>query len=169
MAAMDDARPVPASVIAELKDLLGPGGWLEAPADRAPFETDFRGLYRGSTPLVAMPDTTARVAAVVALCGRERVAIVPQGGNTSYCGGATPRPSGNEILLSLRRLRRIRAVDAEDGSLTAEAGCVLAELQSAAAAVNRLLPISIGSEGSAMCSPSQTSSKPQRSAVLMTS
>ena len=149
MAAMDDARPVPASVIAELKDLLGPGGWLEAPADRAPFETDFRGLYRGSTPLVAMPDTTARVAAVVALCGRERVAIVPQGGNTSYCGGATPRPSGNEILLSLRRLRRIRAVDAEDGSLTAEAGCVLAELQSAAAAVNRLLPMSIGSEGSA--------------------
>ncbi len=74
---------------------------------------------------------------------------MPQGGNTSYCGGATPRPSGNEILLSLRRLRKIRSVDALNDSLTAEAGCVLAELQSAAAAVNRLLPMSLGSEGSA--------------------
>ena len=83
------------------------------------------------------------------LCARERIAIVPQGGNTSYCGGATPRPGGNEILLSLRRMRKIRAVSAQNDSLTAEAGCVLAELQAAAAAVNRLLPMSLGSEGSA--------------------
>ncbi len=150
MAAMDHpARPVPATAIAELKALLGPGGWLEAPADRAPFETDFRGLLRGPTPLVAMPDSTERVVGVVAICARERIAIVPQGGNTSYCGGATPRPAGNELLLSLRRLRRIRSVDPAGDSLTAEAGCVLAELQAAAAAVNRLLPMSIGSEGSA--------------------
>ncbi len=94
-------RPVPASAIAALKEILGPGGWLEEPADRAPFETDFRGLHRGPTPLVALPDTTDRVAGVVALCARERIAIVPQGGNTSYCGGATPRPAGNEVLLSL--------------------------------------------------------------------
>jgi FAD/FMN-containing dehydrogenase len=143
------ARPVPASAIAALKEILGPGGWLEAPADRAPFETDFRGLYRGPTPVVVLPDTTDRVAGVVALCARERIAIVPQGGNTSYCGGATPRPSGNEILMSLRRLRRIRAIDAAGDTLTAEAGCVLAELQAAAAGANRLLPMSIGSEGSA--------------------
>ncbi len=142
-------RPVPASAVAALKDILGPGGWLEEPSDRAPFEIDFRGLHRGPTPLVALPDTTERVAGVVGLCARERIAIVPQGGNTSYCGGATPRPAGNEILLSLRRLRRIRAVDAAGDSLTAEAGCVLADLQSAAAAANRLLPMSIGSEGSA--------------------
>jgi FAD/FMN-containing dehydrogenase len=74
---------------------------------------------------------------------------VPQGGNTSYCGGATPGPLGREILLSLRRMRRIRDVNALNDSLTAESGCVLAELQSAAAAVNRLLPMSLGSEGSA--------------------
>ncbi len=143
------ARPVPASAIAALKEILGPGGWLEAPEDRSPFEIDFRGLYRGSTPLVVLPDTTERVAGVVALCARERVAIVPQGGNTSYCGGATPRPAGNEILLSLRRLRRIRTIDTAGDSLTAEAGCVLAELQAAATRVDRLLPMSIGSEGSA--------------------
>ncbi|MBM4220069.1 MAG: FAD-binding oxidoreductase [Gammaproteobacteria bacterium] len=147
---MDDpAPPVPAVMIAALKETLGPGGWLEAPADRAPFETDFRGLYHGPAALIALPDSTERVARVVALCARGRVGIVPQGGNTSYCGGATPRPAGNEILLSLRRLRRIRAVDAAGDALTAEAGCVLAELQSAAAAVDRLLPMSIGSEGSA--------------------
>jgi FAD/FMN-containing dehydrogenase len=143
------ARPVPPSAIAALKGIVGPGGWLEAPADRAPFETDFRGLYRGPTPLVVLPDTADRVAGIIALCARERIAIVPQGGNTSYCGGATPRAAGNEILLSLRRLRRIRAVDAAGDSITAEAGCVLADLQSAAAAAHRLLPMSIGSEGSA--------------------
>jgi FAD/FMN-containing dehydrogenase len=143
------ARTVPPSAIAALQDLLGPGGSLAAASDRAPFETDFRGLHRGTTPLVALPDTTERVAALVRLCAQERIAIVPQGGNTSYCGGATPNPGGSEILVSLRRLRRIRAVDAAGDSLTAEAGCVLADLQAAAAAAGRLLPMSLGSEGSA--------------------
>jgi D-lactate dehydrogenase (cytochrome) len=140
---------LPPAAIEALKAMLGSGGWLETQADRAPFETDFRGLLRGKTPLVALPDSTERVAELVGFCARERIAIVPQGGNTSYCGGATPGPLGNELLLSLRRLRRIRSVDAPSDSLTAEAGCVLAELQSAALAVNRLLPMSLGSEGSA--------------------
>ncbi len=145
------ARPdvLPPATIDALKALLGPGGWLDAASDRAPFETDFRGLHHGTTPLVALPDSTARVAELVAHCARERIAVVPQGGNTSYCGGATPRVAGNEILLSLKRMRKIRAVEPQNDSLTAEAGCVLAELQSAAAAVNRLLPMSLGSEGSA--------------------
>jgi len=143
------SKPVPAAAIGALREILGPGGWLDSPADRAPFEADFRGLHRGPTPLVALPDSTARVAALVGLCARERIAIVPQGGNTSYCGGATPRPAGNEILVSLRRLRRIRTVDAAGDSMTAEAGCVLAELQAAADAAGRLLPMSLGSEGSA--------------------
>jgi FAD/FMN-containing dehydrogenase len=145
------SRPasVPAASIEALKALLGPGGWLDAAADREPFETDFRRRYRGTTPLVALPDSTARVAELVAFCARKRIAVVPQGGNTSYCGGATPGAAGNEILLSLRRMRRIRDVDQLNDSLTAEAGCVLAELQAAALDVNRLLPISLGSEGSA--------------------
>jgi D-lactate dehydrogenase (cytochrome) len=146
------SRPVSAvstAALQALKDILGPGGWLEADADREPFEIDFRRLHSGRTPLVALPDSTARVAGLVQFCARERIAIVPQGGNTSYCGGATPRPRGNEILLSLKRMRKIRAVSAQNDSLTADAGCVLAELQAAAAAANRLLPMSLGSEGSA--------------------
>ena len=79
-----------------LRALLGPGGYLDQPADVEPFLTDFRGLYRGVTPLVALPDSTAQVSALVRLCAAERIGIVPHGGNTSYCGGATPRESGNE-------------------------------------------------------------------------
>jgi FAD/FMN-containing dehydrogenase len=140
--------PVSPSVLQALKDLLGPGGWLDDASERAPFETDFRGLHRGSTPLVALPDSTEDVSAFVRFCAREGLRIVPQGGNTSYCGGATPRAAGNEIVLSLRRMRRIRAVDALNDAITAEAGCILADLQTAAAAANRLLPMSLGSEGS---------------------
>jgi FAD/FMN-containing dehydrogenase len=150
MPAMDRNGGVPApDAIARLKALLGPGGWLEAPSDRAPFETDFRRLYQGATPLVALPESTARVAALVAFCAAERIAVVPQGGNTSYCGGATPDGSGGELVVSLRRMRAVRSVDAPGDALTAEAGCTLAELQAAAAAANRLLPMSLGSEGSA--------------------
>jgi len=144
----DPVGPLPASWLGELKALLGPGGYLDAAADRAPFETDFRALYHGDTPLVALPDSTARVAELVRWCAAHRVAIVPQGGNTSYCGGATPRPGGRELVLSLRRMHRIRALDPAGDAMTAEAGCVLAGLQEAAAAAGRLLPLSLGSEGS---------------------
>ena len=140
--------PISTATLRALKNLLGPGGWLDAASERAPFETDFRGLHHGSTPLVAMPDSTAGVSEFVRFCAREGLGIVPQGGNTSYCGGATPRAGRNEIVLSFRRMRRIRAVDALNDAMTAEAGCVLADLQSAAAAANRLLPMSLGSEGS---------------------
>ncbi|MGH8129956.1 MAG: FAD-binding oxidoreductase [Steroidobacteraceae bacterium] len=142
------SSPVSRTALAALKDLLGPGGWLDEATDRAPFETDFRGIHHGSTPLIALPDSTTRVAEFVRYCARERIGIVPQGGNTSYCGGATPHPGGSEIVVSLRRMRRIRSVDALNDSMTAEAGCVLAELQDTAAAANRLLPMSLGSEGS---------------------
>ena len=144
----DPASPLPRAWLEELKALLGLGGYLESAADRAPFETDFRALHHGHTPLVALPDSTARVADVVRWCAAHRVAIVPQGGNTSYCGAATPRANGREIVLSLRRLDRIRAVDPAGDTLIAEAGCVLARLQEAAAVAGRLLPISLGSEGS---------------------
>lgn len=140
--------PVSPSTLQALKRLLGPGGSLDAAHDRAPFETDFRGLYHGGTLLIAMPDSTAGVSEFVRFCAREGLRIVPQGGNTSYCGGATPRTGGNEIVLSLRRMRRILAVDALNDAMTAEAGCVLADLQSAALAANRLLPMSLGSGGS---------------------
>jgi FAD/FMN-containing dehydrogenase len=145
---MPTLDPVRAGTLAELKGILGPGGYLDSPPDIEPFLTDFRGLYHGATPLVALPDSTGRVAALVRCCAAGRVGIVPHGGNTSYCGGATPRESGGEIVVSLRRMNRIRALDAGNYSITVEAGCVLAAVQQAAEAADRLFPMSLGSEGS---------------------
>jgi FAD/FMN-containing dehydrogenase len=141
-------RPPSRANLDAIRSLLGPGGWLDSPGDRAPFETDFRRIHHGSTPLVALPDSTLKVAELVRLCAAQGIGMVPQGGNTSYCGGATPRASGSDIVISLRRMRRIRKVDADNDSMTAEAGCVLAALQDAAAGADRLLPMSLGSEGS---------------------
>ncbi len=142
------AQPSTAA-LAALKDALGPGGWLESAADVEPFLTDFRRLYHGTTALVARPATVAQVVRVVAVCARERLGIVPHGGNTSYCGGATPDASGAEIVLSLARLNRVRDVDAGGFTLSLDAGCTLAAAQAAARAANRRLPLSLGSEGSA--------------------
>ena len=85
---------------------------------------------------------------MLTLCNAARIAVVPQGGNTSYCGGATPSARGDQLVLSLHRLNRIREVDAANFSLIAEAGCVLMNVQAAALAVDRLFPLSLGSEGS---------------------
>jgi FAD/FMN-containing dehydrogenase len=142
------AKEISSSCLQAIKDLLGPQGYLESEADRAPFEVDFRGIHRGRTPLVALPQSTDQVARLVRYCADHKIGIVPQGGNTSYCGGATPRAGNNEIVVTLRRMNRIRSVDALNDSLTADAGCVLETLQEAAAAANRLLPMSLGSEGS---------------------
>ena len=140
--------PIPPSALDELRALLGPAGYVDAPGDVEPFLVDHRKLYRGATPLVALPDSTAQVAAVVTLCARHGIGIVPHAGNTSYCGGATPREPGREIVLGLRRLKRIRSVDPINDSMTVEAGCVLAEVQRAAEDADRLFPLSLGSEGS---------------------
>lgn len=142
------AYPIDPAVLGSLRDALGPGGYLEAPADVAKYLVDFRELYRGATPLVACPRETRQVAAVLAICNEARVGVVPHGGNTSYCGGATPSARGDQVVLSLHRMNRIRATDAANFSLTAEAGCLLAQVQDAAAAAGRLFPLSLGSEGS---------------------
>ena len=142
------AKPIPSSCLQAIKELLGPRGFLEADSDRAPFEVDFRGLHRGRTPLVALPRSTDEVARLVRYCAQQGIGIVPQGGNTSYCGGATPSGSNREIVVALRRMNRIRALEPLNDSMTAEAGCVLETLQEAAASGNRLLPMSLGSEGS---------------------
>jgi FAD/FMN-containing dehydrogenase len=144
-----DPSPLSADVLDRLKAALGPGGFLDEPADVAPYLVDWRSLYRGATPLVARPDTVERVAAVVRLCAEHRIGVVPHGGNTGYCGGATPRESGREIVLSLARLNRVRDVDSAGYSITVDAGCTLAAVQQAAASASRLLPLSLGSEGTA--------------------
>jgi FAD/FMN-containing dehydrogenase len=141
-------EPSPAA-LEQLKAALGPGGFLQEPIDVEPYVSDWRRLYHGATPLVARPDTVERVAAVVRICAEHRVGVVPHGGNTSYCGGATPRENGREIVLSLARLNRIREVDPAGYSITVDAGCTLAAVQQAALQADRLFPLSLGSEGTA--------------------
>lgn len=131
-----------------LRSILGPQGFLDQPEDIAPFTTDHRNLYRGATPLVLRPESTAQVAAILRFCSEAGIGVVPSGGNTSYCGGATPSAEGNQIVVSMSRMRRIRSVDPLNYTMIVEAGCVLAEAQNAAASVNRLFPLSLGSEGS---------------------
>jgi FAD/FMN-containing dehydrogenase len=131
-----------------LRTIVGPNGYLDLPSDVEPFLTDHRKLYHGATALVLRPDSTEQIAAIMKLCNEARIGVVPVGGNTSYCGGATPSSDGSQIVLSLARMRRIRTLDPANYAMIAEAGCVLAEIQAAAASVDRLFPMSLGSEGS---------------------
>src|ERR1700721_4525178 len=114
----------------------------------APFLVDHRELYHGRGLAVATPRSIEAVSRLLAFCNDERIGVVPQGGNTGYCGGATPDESGREIVLSLKHLARIRSVDALNYSLVAEAGCTLHEVRTAADSAARLFPLSLGSEGS---------------------
>jgi D-lactate dehydrogenase (cytochrome) len=131
-----------------LRALLGADGLLSEPQDCAPFLVDHLGRCRGSALAVAQPRSMLQVAQLLEFCEAERIGVVPHGGNTSYCGGAIPDDSGRELVLSLRRLNRIRSVDPENYSLVAEAGCILAQVQAAAEAAGRFFPLSIGSQGS---------------------
>src|SRR5277367_2498963 len=142
-------RPPSSGTLAELKAAVGPGNWLDSSGDLAPYLTDFRRLYQGATPLVLKPASVDEVAAILKVCNREEVAVVPHGGNTSYCGGATPDESGSQIVVSMQRLNRLRHIDAANYSMIIEVGCTLAAAQSAAREVNRLFPLSLGSEGTA--------------------
>src|ERR1700733_9304761 len=142
-------RPPSSATLADLKAAAGPGNWLDSPGDLAPYLSDFRRLYQGATPLVLRPRSVGEVAGILAICNRDEVAVVPHGGNTSYCGGATPDESGAQIVVSLQRLNRVRQVDAANYSMIVEAGCTLAGAQTAARGANRLFPLSLGSEGTA--------------------
>ena len=142
-------RPPDGDTINDLKAVVGPGSWLDSPHDLAPYLVDFRRLYEGAAPVVLKPRNVEQVSAILQICHRDEVAVVPQGGNTGYCGGATPDESGAQIVLSMRGLNRVRHLDAANQSMIIEAGCTLAEAQAAARGVNRLFPLSLGSEGTA--------------------
>jgi FAD/FMN-containing dehydrogenase len=132
-----------------IRAVVGPRGLLTDAADTAAYTEDWRRLYQGHTPAVVRPADTAELAAVVRLCAAARVPLVPQGGNTSMVGGATPDADGSQLVLSLARLNRVRAIDAVDLTMTVEAGVTLKAAQIAAADAGCLLPLSISSEGSA--------------------
>jgi FAD/FMN-containing dehydrogenase len=137
-----------ATLLARLDDIAGAAQVLRSAPDIEPYIVDHRGRYRGRAVAVVRPGTTAEVAAVVRLCAERGVAIVPQGGNTGLCGGATPDSGGHAVLLSLTRMHRVRAVDAENATITVEAGAPLARVQQAAAEHGMMFPLSLASEGS---------------------
>jgi FAD/FMN-containing dehydrogenase len=142
-------RAPDSATLGELKAAVGAGSWLDSPDDVAPFVSDFRRLYHGATPLVLLPDEVGQIAQILRICNRAEVALVPHGGNTSYCGAATPDESGTQVVLSMRRMNRVRQVDAANYSMILEAGCTLAGAQAVARDAGRLFPLSLGSEGSA--------------------
>ena len=135
------------SVLSQLVAILGAEQVLHGEA-AAPFLVDWRGRYRGEALAVVRPGSTEEVAAVVRVCMAHGVPIVPQGGNTGLCGGATPDASGTAIVMSLARLNKVRAIDTDNDTMTVEAGCILQSLQEAAQQAGRLFPLSLAAEGS---------------------
>jgi len=135
------------SLMDRLAAAVGAGAVLRG-ADIAPHLRDWRGRYTGAARCVVKPATTAEVAAVVTICAEGRVAMVPQGGNTGLVGAATPSGSGTAVVINLSRMNRIREIDLSNNTLTAEAGCLLQQVQEAAAGADRLFPLSLAAEGS---------------------
>jgi len=139
---------MPRNFLDALAAAIGTANVLTAERDTAAYFTDWRRQYRAAAECVVRPGSTDEVAAVIRLCAGEGVAIVPQGGNTGLAGGSVPTGDRRELVLSLARMNRIRALDALDDTLTAEAGCVLAHLQQAAESAGRYFPVSLAAEGS---------------------
>ncbi len=135
--------------LTDAEALLGPRGLTRDPELMEPWLTDWRGRFTGAALAMASPASTEEVAALVKLCAAHRVAIVPQGGNSGMCGGATPDRSGNAILLSLRRMNAIRKLDTEARQVVCEAGLILQTLHEAAEAEGLRFPLTLGGKGSA--------------------
>src|SRR5574341_1205241 len=130
-----------------LAAIVGEPHVLTSAQDMKPYLTDWRRQYSAGAECVVRPASPAQVAGVVGLCASENVAIVPQGGNTGLVGGSVPTGARREIVLSLARMNRIRALDVLNDTITVEAGCVLANVQRAAAEAGRCYPLSLGAEG----------------------
>ena len=118
--------------------------------DKAPYLTDWRKRYIGKALAVLLPGTSAEVANIVKICAEHQIAIVPQGGHTGFCGGATPDASGTQIILNLKRMNQVREIDIANQTITLEAGCILQAAQEKAAEQGFLFPLSLGAEGSCM-------------------
>lgn len=136
------------SPLDDLRAILAPAAIVTDPQVMAPHLTDWRSKHRGAALALLRPRSVEEVSTILRWASATRTPVVPQGGNTGLSGGATPDALGEAVVLSLARLNRIRAVDTAGDTLIAEAGCILADVQQAAAANDRLFPLSLGSEGS---------------------
>lgn len=140
---------IPVSALDALRDRLGPKGFTDDRDAIAPWLTDWRGRFHGEAAALLSPGDTAEVADILRIAAAHRVPLVPQGGNTSMVGGATPPGDGSALILSMRRMNRIRSLSAEDGVAVAEAGVILATLHDAANAIGMRFPLTLGGKGSA--------------------
>jgi D-lactate dehydrogenase (cytochrome) len=140
------SSPLPPELIARFKSIVGDKYAVTDAADIAPYVTEERNLFHGHTPLVLRPGSTAEVAAICKLATEHRIALVPQGGNTGLVGGQTPH--NGEVVISMRRMDKIREVDTASNTMTCEAGVILQRAQQRATEADRLFPLSLGAEGS---------------------
>jgi D-lactate dehydrogenase (cytochrome) len=147
-AAIEERSMSIAAVLERIKAVVGPRGWIDDPSEEEPYLTEARRLWRGATRLVVRPASTAEVAEVVRICADARLPIVPQGGNTGLVAGGVLPEDRDNIVLTLGRMNRIREIDPVNFTMTVEAGCILAQVQQAAAEADRLFPLSLGAEGS---------------------
>lgn len=141
--------PAQTAVLDALAPVLGRKGIVTDPDAIAPWLIDWRRRFHGAAPAILAPGSTAEVAAVVAAAAQHRVPLVPQGGNSSMVGGATPPADGSALILSLRRMTAMRRVDAAAGLAVTEAGVILSDLHDAALAVDRRFPLTLGAKGNA--------------------
>src|SRR4051812_12348576 len=137
-----------AQTIDEAGKTLRPKAVITDPKEIEPWVSDWRGRVHGSSPAMLAPASTEEVVEIVRLAAAHRVPLVPQGGNTGMAAGATPPPDGSAVLLSMRRMNRIRAVSAENRLAVAEAGVVLATLHDAAHQAGMRFPLTLGARGS---------------------
>jgi FAD/FMN-containing dehydrogenase len=137
-----------AGLLERLKAIVGERNVITDDHERAPYENDWRDQWHGRAAAVVKPGSTEDVARVVKLLADEKVPMVPQGGNTSMCGGSVPDTSGRQVVVNLSRMNRVRNIDPANNTMTVEAGCVLAGLQQLAEQHGRLFPLSLGAEGS---------------------
>jgi FAD/FMN-containing dehydrogenase len=141
-----NTSPLSPELIAKFRTIVGDKYAVTDPADIAPYTTEERDLFHGRSPLVLRPGSTAEVAAICKLANEHGIALVPQGGNTGLVGGQTPH--NGEVVISMRRIDKIREVDTASNTMTCEAGVILQVAQQRAAEVDRLFPLSLGAEGS---------------------
>ena len=138
--------PIASAILDRLKSSVAPGGWSDDPDRLAPKLVEWRDRWSGTTPLLLLPRSTEEVASIVRVCAETGMALTPQGGNTGLVGGQIPQ---GEVLLSLEKMNRVRAVSPDDDAMIVEAGVTLQAAQEAAAAHGRFFPLSLAAEGSA--------------------
>jgi len=138
----------PTAFIAHCQTLLGTQYVLLEESDQSPYLRDWRNRYQGKALAILLPQNTEQVAEIVKACNQAKISLVPQGGNTSMCGAATPNDSGQQVVLNLKRMQTIRGIDASNQTIVVEAGCILQTVQEVAKVQGFLFPLSLGAQGS---------------------